>query len=353
MHEVNAERTLRERDQTDAEHRMEERCRQAKKNEQMISEATEEEESCKATILNYARQFQTFFGKPAPQESEQRTEFLQELEQAVRAWEDAKRDEILLKERLTNVSDTSVEALEEQWHTWEKAHQHCSEPESEEKLLTGEMPLQEENLDDRIDALHQEIAHLQGKIRERKAEINTKFKETPNVSQLELEKKRCLKEREHLSIQADALALAIEAMEESYRRTRSGFSTSLNARTGEILHALTGGRYDRVWVDSNYGITVESEEQIGHTWEMLSSGTMEQAYFALRIAMTELIQSEETLPLFLDDAFVLFDDRRMAQAMNFLRAYAEEQNRQIFFFTCHGRMKALAEKEGIQCKEMA
>ena len=69
----------------------------------------------------------------------------------------------------------------------------------------------------------------------------------------------------------------------------------------------------------------------GAMWR--SEGTMDQLYFALRLAVARELTPEA--PLILDDALVRFDDTRHAAAMEFLRQEAE--NKQIILFTCQSR----------------
>ena len=63
------------------------------------------------------------------------------------------------------------------------------------------------------------------------------------------------------------------------------------------------------------------------------SGTTDQAYLSLRLAMTELITDNgERLPLMLDDVLLQYDAERAENALEYLKKYA--QNAQILFFTC-------------------
>ena len=51
---------------------------------------------------------------------------------------------------------------------------------------------------------------------------------------------------------------------------------------------------------------------------------------------------EEAMPVFLDEAFCMYDDRRLRQALMALAGEAEQK--QIFIFTCQRReMEALDE----------
>ena len=66
----------------------------------------------------------------------------------------------------------------------------------------------------------------------------------------------------------------------------------------------------------------------------LSSGTADQAYLSLRLALSALMAEEgEALPILLDDALAQYDDSRMKTALEFLKEYSEKT--QIIMFTCH------------------
>ena len=111
------------------------------------------------------------------------------------------------------------------------------------------------------------------------------------------------------------------------------FGPLLNEKTAEIFSNLTGGRYEKVMVDKEYAIQAKPKAGGYHEWKYLSSGTTDQAYLSLRLAMTELITDNgERLPLMLDDVLLQYDAERAENALEYLKKYA--QNAQILFFTC-------------------
>jgi uncharacterized protein YhaN len=77
----------------------------------------------------------------------------------------------------------------------------------------------------------------------------------------------------------------------------------------------------------------------------LSGGTVDQCYFALRVAIAEAITKKEEIPFFLDDSFVQYDDNRLAGALRILAALSERH--QILLFSCHGREETVAKELGI------
>ena len=79
---------------------------------------------------------------------------------------------------------------------------------------------------------------------------------------------------------------------------------TLNSEVSRLVSAFTGGAYDSVRVDES-GILWAKTEGKEVTPEALSRGTLEQFYLALRLAAGRVVTREETMPVFLDDAFVM------------------------------------------------
>ena len=169
-----------------------------------------------------------------------------------------------------------------------------------------------------------------------------------SVSQLERliaeEEQSAGEKRERL----EALKIAGDSMEHAFRELQSGYGPLLNTAAAEIFRRLTGGKYTGMLVDKSFGLSVmEKGESSSHEWKYLSSGTVDQAYFALRLAISRLICGEEKeLPLFLDDVFAQYDDTRTEQGLRFLQEYAGENGGQIFLFTCHRHLASMAQEKG-------
>ena len=102
---------------------------------------------------------------------------------------------------------------------------------------------------------------------------------------------------------------------------------------------FTGNRYDTVRVGENGKLIVSTEGKEVPP-EALSRGTLEQIYLAFRIAVGRTITREERMPVFLDEAFAMYDDRRLKETLRALSALDE----QIFIFTCQKREGQLLKK---------
>lgn len=135
----------------------------------------------------------------------------------------------------------------------------------------------------------------------------------------------------------DALLLAHQIMEEAAEELRQNFAPELNKRTEEIFESLTSGKYNKVIVTKDFDMKVQSGIHL-REWKYLSSGTVDQAYLSLRLAISELItENNDFMPVLLDDVLAQYDDGRLDNALHFFKTYSEEKekNYQVILFTCH------------------
>lgn len=102
------------------------------------------------------------------------------------------------------------------------------------------------------------------------------------------------------------------------------------------LDRLTRGRYRRVWTPLGEDVLlIDDAEGNRLTVEMLSRGTREQLFLALRLALAaSYARRGAVLPLVLDDVLVNFDADRAKAAAAVLRDFAAAGH-QLLVFTCH------------------
>ena len=113
-----------------------------------------------------------------------------------------------------------------------------------------------------------------------------------------------------------------------YHESGSRFSS----RVSELLCALTEGRYDSVSLDERMQLRISTRDHLLQI-SQVSYGTMEQVYFALRLAAGELLAGGTGIPAVLDEPFVMYDDERLEQALRYLHS----SGRQVILFTCQRR----------------
>ena len=139
-------------------------------------------------------------------------------------------------------------------------------------------------------------------------------------------------EGEYASIQ-----LAMQALDSANTILQNRFSPALGRRAAEIFSELTDGRYSGVVLDRAFHLSAEpAGNSVYRDAQLLSAGTADQLYLAVRLAICELVlPAEKQVPIVLDDALTNFDDVRCAAALRWLRK--EAGSRQILLFTCHSR----------------
>ena len=140
----------------------------------------------------------------------------------------------------------------------------------------------------------------------------------------------------------NALTLAMNALTESFAEVRRSYGSALNSKTAEIFKGITGGKYKAISVSKSFDIAVEKADSFG-SYEIgyLSSGTADQAYLSLRLALSEFMgDTNGALPIMLDDSLAQFDDNRQKTAIKFLKDYSDKN--QVIMFTCHKSVTDIA-----------
>ena len=137
----------------------------------------------------------------------------------------------------------------------------------------------------------------------------------------------------------DAVRLAIMTMNQISEDIYKESAAHLNQKISDILSQITEGRYTSVFLDANMEVRINTPKKL-LSLEQVSRGTMEQIYFALRMAGGEMFCQDETMPIILDDAFVMYDDKRLKQTLKWLY----HSKRQVILFTCHGREQRILDE---------
>ena len=154
-----------------------------------------------------------------------------------------------------------------------------------------------------------------------------------------------LEANEKLQEKREALLEAKERIRQIAGEIRKSFAFHLNEDCGKALSEITGGRYDSLWIDEQLHIYVNAKEGF-FPLEQASTGTIDQLYLALRLSMALLLQREnrDLLPLLFDDSFAMYDEKRLAASIGYLKkAYPA----QILLFTCHHREEKILKELGI------
>lgn len=194
------------------------------------------------------------------------------------------------------------------------------------QLLQAQMS----DADDTVTHLQQQIAQVQGRLdagRDAQALGD-------QISRLEEELVR-------QQAEYDALRLSLDALQAANTTLQNRFSPELGRRAAEIFADMTGSTWSHILLDREFHLSAESgSDPTRRSVQLLSAGTADQLYLAVRLAICEMIlHPEQNPPLILDDALLTFDDARLSTTLDYLTRLGAQ--RQILLFTCQGREAAL------------
>ena len=142
----------------------------------------------------------------------------------------------------------------------------------------------------------------------------------------------------------DSLNLSIDLLNELSSKVQVMFGSYINKNASDYIKGITNNKYDSLNVDNALNITVNSNNRI-ISLEQLSTGTIDQIYLAVRLAIADIINgANEKLPLIFDDCFAMYDDDRIKLTLKWL---IDNYEGQLIIFTCHNREETILNQLGI------
>lgn len=198
-----------------------------------------------------------------------------------------------------------------------------------QQAQSGVLQVQSDDTDGTCARLQQQIAQIQGRL----AAIG-------QPDDLERQLRSMQEQLAQLQGEYDALAMALGSLRTANVALQNRFSPELGRRAAEIFADMTGSDWSSILLDREFHLSAETDsDPTRRNVQLLSTGTADQLYLAVRLAICEMIlPPEQNPPLILDDALLTFDDMRLGKTLDYLTRLGEK--RQILLFTCQGREAA-------------
>lgn len=176
-------------------------------------------------------------------------------------------------------------------------------------------------------------------------DVEQKYNELYNLK-LENEKiKETIDNNEQINREIESLNLAIETIKSLSDEIKVAFGTYLNKTISYYINIFTNGKYNSLNVDNSLNVTINYNDKVIQL-SKLSTGTIDQVYLSLRLAIVDIINKDkECLPLIFDDCFAMYDNGRLESTLKLLR---DRINAQQLIFTCHTRENALLNHNNIK-----
>lgn len=165
--------------------------------------------------------------------------------------------------------------------------------------------------------------------------------ETKSPDALASKLSRLEEEISELQMKADGYAMAYETLLVAGEEMRSGVIPAVTAKASAFMAAATGGKYPEIAMDPSFGAVFATHTGTADC-ALLSRGTADLAYVALRLGLTEVLfasADRQVPPMCFDETFAAVDCDRLQSAMKALAG----SNVQCLLFTCRGDESSIAE----------
>ncbi len=141
-----------------------------------------------------------------------------------------------------------------------------------------------------------------------------------------------------------AIDISANAIKEITAQIHGSFGSQLNDYISQLFAMITNQAHQRLTIDEKFQVQVDDTRRLVQPHQ-LSAGTVDQIYFSVRMAVSQMLFNEP-MPLILDDSFALYDDERLQNTLAWLAGQTAFS--QIIIFSCHHREAQALEAAGCQ-----
>lgn len=188
-----------------------------------------------------------------------------------------------------------------------------------------EMQKQADELEQRIVLLREEAARKSSYVRQ----INHTIDRYPGI----VRKIRTLKKQKARTEQTiETMKTTLRLLEKAKENTAGRYLGKMENRFNAYLQKWLDDPQIQGVLDMDFNVRIE-ENGKQHEAERYSTGYSDLMDFCMRLALADTIFEKEKPFLVLDDPFTNLDARRLAQAMELLKAASKDE--QMIYFTCH------------------
>lgn len=150
-------------------------------------------------------------------------------------------------------------------------------------------------------------------------------------------------EKDSLEQRLNQIKAAMDLIEKAQERNEDNFAPVLAQTMAHSLAQITGGRYDDLKIRQTLQFKVSDDEGSLKTQAHFSTGTVDQIALAIRLGLLQSLNRLD-VPLLLDDAFSMYDDTRLEQALKHITSLGFKQ---VLCFSAQRRESELLEKANI------
>lgn len=146
-----------------------------------------------------------------------------------------------------------------------------------------------------------------------------------------------------LKLRLDAVRLAMETVNSASMNIKSDITPRIRENAQKNLALVTNGKYNELFIDQNMSLSVFADGAT-RPIDSLSKGSLDAAYFSVRLALLQTLLSDKKPPLYMDETLSQLDDGRAENTIRAINKHASAS--QCILFTCQGRDVEIAERLG-------
>lgn len=190
-----------------------------------------------------------------------------------------------------------------------------------------------EELEDFYDTSLNNLKNIQIQITETETQIKVLAKDMERLPLVEEELLMMRVRKEELEDFGHCIRTAMEYLSACSKSIKEEITPLLMQRISEYTKGITGVYNEVGTSDDGSGLRVSiNSGNVIPVW-LLSGGTIDQVYLAVRLAMSEVLsENGEPLPLTFDEVFSQYDENRLGLAAHLLKNLGS--HRQVILFTC-------------------
>ncbi len=145
---------------------------------------------------------------------------------------------------------------------------------------------------------------------------------------------------EELKSQHKAYFVALKAIESASDNLREEISPRLGDYATKLMGTMTNKKYNSFDVTDGLKVTFKDTLGKDKSVDFLSGGTRDLAYIAVRMALVDMLYTENP-PIVFDESFAHQDNIRAKSMMKAIKSLSDDGH-QSFIFTCRAREAAIA-----------
>ncbi len=166
-------------------------------------------------------------------------------------------------------------------------------------------------------------------------------------SRLADEISECSKQYTEAEKYCQAIMTAIDGIRAASEALRGNVMPIIGKNAGKMMEYISEGGYSSINTGAALDVSISDGRGLTTTSDMMSGGTKDAAYLALRLSLMMQLYGRELPPVMMDETLCQLDDKRMRRIIALISKLCKDEGLQCLMFSCHSREAAACADMGI------